>query len=219
MNKDFKGVIFDLDGTLVDSMWMWNKIDKIYLKQFGITAPIDFQAQIEGMSFSETAHFFKQKFAIPDSIEKIKADWNNMARETYQNEVPLKEGVLPFLEFCKKNRIAMGIATSNSRELVDNILQIHQIASYFQCVTTSCDVGKGKPFPDVYLQAAKGIDVEPKDCLVFEDIVPGIMAGINAGMTVCAVEDEYSKHTREKKKQLAHYYINDFQEVFTLFEG
>ncbi len=208
-----KAVIFDLDGSMVDSMWMWRMIDIDYLGRFDIELPEDLQSCIEGMSFGETAAYFKKRFQIPDDIEKIKADWNQMAWDKYTYEVPLKEGVLDFLEYCKEQGIKMGIATSNSRKLVENIISVHNLERYFTCIMTGCDVEKGKPSPDIYLAVAKELSVEPKDCLVFEDIIPGILAGKAAGMQVCAVYDEYSRHQDEDKRRLADYYTYHFREL------
>lgn len=208
LNK--KAVIFDLDGSLVDSMWMWREIDIEYLGRFGIALPEDLQSKIEGMSFSETAVYFKEVFQIPDSIEQMKADWNGMAWDKYMHEVPLKPGIPEFLAGCKAKGIKLGIATSNSRELVENIAAAHNLRDYFSSIMTGCDVAHGKPSPDIYLAVAAELQVEPSQCLVFEDIVPGIMAGKNAGMEVCAVEDAYSEHVRDRKKELADYYIEDY---------
>ncbi len=208
-----KAVIFDLDGSMVDSMWMWRMIDIDYLGRFNIELPEDLQSCIEGMSFGETAAYFKKRFQIPDDIEKIKADWHQMAWDKYTYEVPLKEGVLDFLEYCKGQGIKMGIATSNSRKLVENIISVHNLEQYFTCIMTGCDVEKGKPSPDIYLAVAKELSVEPKDCLVFEDIIPGILAGKAAGMQVCAVYDEYSRHQDEDKRRLADYYTYHFREL------
>lgn len=208
-----KAVIFDLDGSMVDSMWMWRTIDIDYLGRFDIKLPEDLQSCIEGMSFSETAAYFKKRFQIPDDIEKIKADWNQMAWDKYTYEVPLKDGVLDFLEYCKGQGVKMGIATSNSRKLVENIISVHRLERYFTCIMTGCDVEKGKPSPDIYLAVAKELNVEPRDCLVFEDIIPGIMAGKAAGMQVCAVYDEYSRHQDEDKRRLADYYTYHFREL------
>lgn len=218
MTNKYEGIIFDFDGTLVDSMGMWLQIDKEYLDRFNILLPDKLQSEIEGMSFSETATYFKERFEIPHSVEEIKDDWTKMAWDKYTNEVPLKEGVIEFLEFCKMNGFKMGIATSNSRILIDGLVAVHNLEKYFDCIITGCDVTKGKPSPDVYLMAASSMDVKPENCLVFEDIVPGIMAGLNAGMTVCAVEDCYSKDMKQEKMQLANYFINDFKEVFSLFD-
>lgn len=213
MLKSKKAVIFDLDGTLVDSMWMWKAIDIEYLGKFGISLPPTLQKDIEGMSFSETAVYFKETFQIPDSLEEIKETWNRMAYEKYTKEVPLKTGVKEFLDYCKKNGIKLGIATSNSRELVDTTLEALNIREYFDCVMTACEVAKGKPAPDIYLAVADEIGVESGECLVFEDIEMGILAGKNAGMEVCAVEDEFSMNQMEKKKKLADYYIKDYFEI------
>jgi len=212
-NKD--AVIFDLDGSLVDSMWIWRQIDIEYLGRFGLELPETLQSEIEGMSFTETAEYIKKRFGIPDTIEQMKSDWNQMAWDKYMNEVPLKPGIPEFLEGCKANGIKLGIATSNSRELVENVAKAHNLHDYFSCIMTGCDVNKGKPAPDIYLAAAKGLGVEPERCLVFEDIIPGIQAGKSAGMEVCAVEDAYSVHAREAKINLADYYIEDYYGIFS----
>lgn len=213
MLKDIKAVLFDLDGTLVDSMWVWRDIDIEYLGRFGLSLPDELQSEIEGMSFSETAVYIKNKFQIPDSTEQMKEEWNQMAWDKYEKEVPLKNGAIEFLRYCREHHIKLGIATSNSRELVDNVLKARGISDYFTCVVTGCEVEKGKPAPDVYLEAARRCKVAPEKCLVFEDIVPGIMAGKNAGMKVCAVEDAYSLHQKEEKQKAADYYIKDYYDI------
>lgn len=214
MLRNIKAVIFDLDGSLVDSMWLWRAIDIEYLGRFGIPLPEDLQSRIEGMSFEETAVYFKEHFPIPDPLETIKEDWNRMAWDKYMYEVPLKPGIPEFLDECRKRGILLGIATSNSRELVENVAAAHNLKNYFSCIMTGSDVKKGKPAPDIYLETAKTLGVSPKDCLVFEDIIPGIQAGKSAGMRVCAVEDAYSAHVREQKRQLADYYIEDYYNLF-----
>lgn len=208
-----EAVIFDLDGTLVDSMWMWREIDKEYLGRFQIPLPENLQKEIEGMSFSETAQYFKKRFSLPDSLDKIKEEWNRMAWDKYMNEVPLKPGVEAFLKKCRERGMKFGIATSNSRELVENIAEVHNLKDYFSCIMTGCDVGKGKPAPDIYLEVAKKLNTLPERCLVFEDIIPGIMAGKAAGMKVCAVEDDYSSDMREEKCKAADYFIKDYWEL------
>lgn len=214
MLKNTDAVIFDLDGSLVDSMWMWRAIDIEYLGRFGIPLPEDLQSKIEGMSFSETAVYFKEFFHIPDSLEKIKDDWNRMAWDKYTNEVPLKPGIPEFLRGCREHGIKLGIATSNSRELVENIVEVHKLRDYFSCIMTGCDVAHGKPAPDIYLAVSEKLRVNPERCLVFEDIIPGIQAGKSAGMKVCAVEDAYSLQTKDNKKALADFYIEDYFNLF-----
>lgn len=213
MLKDIEAVLFDLDGSLVDSMWIWRDIDIEYLGKFGIPLPEKLQADIEGMSFTETAAYFKERFQIPDSVEQMKEDWNRMAWDKYTHQVPLKKGAREFVEHCHENGIKLGIASSNSRELVENVISVHGLMDYFDSIVTACEVDKGKPAPDVYLEAAKRCGAAPEKCLVFEDIVPGIMAGKSAGMKVCAVEDAYSRHQDAEKKRLSDYFITDYSDI------
>ena len=211
--KDFKGILFDLDGTLVDSMWMWQQIDIEYLSRFGIPLPGDLQKEIEGMSFSETAAYFKKRFSLRDSLETIKADWNAMAAHKYGHEVFYKDGAEEFLSLCRQRNIRLGVATSNSRELVDIAAGALSFQDRMDCIMTACEVRKGKPAPDIYLAVAGRLGIAPEECLVFEDIPAGIAAGKAAGMKVCAVADEYSEDLREEKAAMADFYIDSYREL------
>ncbi len=211
---NMEAVIFDLDGSLVDSMWLWREIDIAYLGRFGIPMPQDLQSKIEGMSFHQTAVYFKEHFPIPDSLEQIKADWNRMAWEKYEREVPLKPGIAEFLKGCGRCGLKLGIATSNSRELVENVLRVHGLRDKFSCIMTGSEVTNGKPAPDIYLAVARELKILPEKCLVFEDITPGILAGKAAGMRVCAVEDDYSLQAKAEKEAMADYYITDYHGLF-----
>lgn len=212
LNKK-KAVIFDLDGTLVDSMWMWKDIDIEFLKGYGYECPDDLQKAIEGMSFSETAAYFKERFRLPPALEEIKAIWTEMSLNKYRHEVPLKHGVREFLQYLKDRGLKAGIATSNGREMVDAVIASLNIGPYFQVITTACEVAAGKPEPDIYLKVADSLQVKPEDCLVFEDVPAGILAGKRAGMKVCAVEDEFSREMQAEKRSLADYYINDYFDI------
>lgn len=214
-----KAVLFDLDGTLVDSMWMWKAIDIEYLARFGYECPEDLQKSIEGMSFSETAVYFKERFLIPDSLEEMKADWTRMSIDKYRHEVPLKKGARSFLQELKKRGIKMGIATSNGREMAEAVLSSLQITEYFDLIMTACEVSAGKPAPDIYLKEAELFGVKPEECLVCEDVPAGILAGKRAGMEVCAVEDDFSLGMTEEKKELADYYIRNYEELLSQFTG
>lgn len=213
MLRNIQSIIFDLDGTLVDSMWVWDEIDIEFLSKRGLSLPPTYQKEIEGMSFTETAVYTKELFQLPESVEELKAIWNQMALEKYAKEVPLKPGVERFLAYCKENKISMGIATSNSKELVEVVVKAHSLGDYVQEIVTSCEVAKGKPAPDVYLEAARRLHTNSEHCLVFEDVPMGILAGKNAGMKVCAVKDAFSEDQQREKKELADYYISSYEDV------
>ena len=208
--SDFKAMIFDLDGTVFESMELWNDVDRHYLERFGLTCPSDLQDDLDGLSFHENAVYFKERFHIEDSLDKIESDWMEMVTEEYCKIVPMKKGVEDFLKAIKKRGICTGIASSNSKSLIEETLRCRGLASYFDIIVTCDDVSANKPAPDVYLKAALLLNTDPKNCLVFEDIPKGIMAGHRAGMKVCAVEDPYSAALRNEKIQMADYFIDDF---------
>lgn len=213
MNFYIKGVIFDMDGTLIDSMWMWKSIDEEFLGRYHIPIPEGLAEEIEGMSFLETARYFKRHFSLPMSEEEIMDTWNSMAFDKYCHEVGFKPGAKAFLQELKRRGIPIGIATSNSATLVKAVLSSLQVLDCFDTIVTAAEVQKGKPAPDIYYQAAKNLGVSPRDCLVFEDVPAGIRAGLAAGMRVIAVQDDFSSHLDEKKKSLAERLIADYAEV------
>lgn len=217
MHKQYKAIIFDLDGTLVDSMWVWPEIDKAYLGQFNILPPSDMEEALEGMSFTETAVYFKERFKLSDSVECIKETWNKMAWEFYTQRITLKEGAREFLDLVYKKNLKLGIATSNSIELVSAILDKLEIKDYFTAIRTSCEVEKGKPYPYIYFKVAEDLDVEPEQCLVFEDIPNGVIAAKRAGMDVWAIEDQQKEKVKQRLKELADKFICNYQEVLMDF--
>ena len=215
--KNIKGVFFDLDGTLMDSMWLWKTIDIEYLQKFDIEYKEGLQEEIAGKSFHETAVLFKKLFNIEDSIEKMKSDWNDMALYKYEHEVPLKKGAKQLLDLLKEKGIKVAIGTSNSVELTKAALKANGLENYFDICLTGSEIINGKPDPYIYLECAKRSGLNPKDCLVFEDIVSGIKAGKNAGMKVVAIDDDFSFYERKEKIKLADLIIKDFTEVINEF--
>ncbi len=213
MLENKKAVIFDLDGTLADSMWVWDEIDEDFFGSRNLTPPHNFLIDIEGMSFTETADHFIKTFHLTESIEELKSLWNQAALDKYRHKVSLKRGALDFLKQIRENGYKTGIASSNSPELVQAFLDAQKLHPYIDVITTSCEVEKGKPAPDVYLETASRLEVLPSDCLVFEDVPAGIIAGKTAGMNVCAVFDIASESQNSEKMELADYYIEDFTEV------
>ena len=215
--KEIKAVVFDVDGTLVDSMWIWKKVDIEFLEKRGISLPEDMQVDIEGLSYTETAMYFKDRFSLPESVEDIKEEWRVMAEELYRTCIPLKSGVMEFLTYAKESGKKIGIATSNSREIVDCMLMRHGIGEFFTSIRTSCEVPRSKPFPDVYLKVAEDLGVLPKECLVFEDTVAGASSALSAGMKVYVIADEGSLAFKEKLQKMTEGYIHDFKEMMDCF--
>ncbi len=215
MLKEKKAVIFDMDGSLVDSMWMWPEVDRKYMEKYKLSPPETFRKDIEGMSYVQTAQYFLDTFPVLGcTVEEVCREWTEMTMELYQTKVPLKPGAGEFLERLQRQGILMGIATSNSRVLTLAVLDALHIRDYFSAVITSDEIQMGKPAPDIYLKAAEELQVLPKACLVFEDIPNGIRAGKCAGMSVCAVQDSFSVPYEAEKRELADYFIRDYREIW-----
>ncbi|HCW53159.1 MAG TPA: HAD family hydrolase [Clostridium sp.] len=213
MHNNIQAVIFDLDGTLVDSMWVWNQIDIEYLRKKGHTVPENLKDEISHLSFLQTAEYFKKRFDLSDSVEEILEDWHKMSFDFYANKVKLKEGAKDFLDMLKSKNIKIALATSNSIPLLETCLKNNGIYDYFDSITVTDEVSRGKNFPDVYLLAAQKVNASPENCIVFEDIIPAVKGAKSANMTVVAVKDETSILDKEELCKLADKYIDSYLEL------
>ena len=213
MTKTIKAAIFDLDGTLVDSMWVWEQIDIDYLSSKNLTVPSTLKDEISHLSFTDVALYFKKTFNLSDSIEDILNTWNRMAFDHYSKNVKLKPGVLEYLQHLKENNIKIGLASSSNLTLIEAVLKANGIYNYFDAITTTDEAKKDKSNPDVYLLAAKKLNTQPTDCAVFEDIVVAVKGAKSANMKVIAVYDDTSKENKDVLSKLADKYIYDYKEL------
>jgi HAD superfamily hydrolase (TIGR01509 family) len=210
----FEAVIFDLDGTLIDSMGVWLQVDYEFLGKRNIPVPANLFEDVEGgNSFVEVAKYFKVKFQLDDSVESIMNEWTEMVEEHYRTDVKLKKDVLRLLKLLKKNNIKIGVGTSNSCHLAQTVLKANNVKDYFGSIVDGKNDIKGKPFPDIFLKAASELDVIPEKCLVIEDVLVGVQAAKNAGMTAYAIYDEHSKQNAVAMKDASDFYADNFAEI------
>jgi len=208
-----KAYIFDLDGTLLDSMNVWQQIDIDFLKKRGIIVPPDYAESISSMTFNEAAVYTISRFGLSDSAEDLKKEWNDMAAYAYGYTVQLKPYAKEYLFKLKKSGAKLAVATSLFVELMELALRNHGIYDLFDAICTSDEAGCGKSRPDVFLLAAKKLGAAPSDCLVFEDILEAVKSAKSAGMAVCAVYDKSSENDWEQIKAIADFTIVDFKEI------
>jgi HAD superfamily hydrolase (TIGR01509 family) len=216
---NLQAVIFDLDGSLIDSMGIWNDVDRDFLRKRGIEPPPDlFDDVVGGNSFVEIAVHFKEKFSLSESIEEIMNEWTEMVDEKYANSVPLKPFAYETLQFLHNHKIKMAIGTSNSLPLTQKALKANNVLHFFDAIVHGNEKTKGKPFPDIFLEAARQLDVTPENCLVIEDVLVGVQAARNANMKVIAIEDHHSYRDKDKIEQLADFYTRDYTEILQLLK-
>lgn len=210
---NYKGAIFDLDGTLIDSMHVWKQIDIDFLGKRGLDVPDDYVEAIAAMGYMETAHYTIKRFDLNEKAEDIVNEWKEMAIDAYTNNIRIKAGVNEYLEFLKQNNVKMAIATASDLSLVIPVLKSNCIEEYFDNITTLSEVNRGKGFPDIYNLAAQRLGLEANECYVFEDIIQGIQGANMGGYTSIAVYDKWSEKDKEMLGNNAFKYIQDFYEM------
>lgn len=209
-----KGAIFDLDGTLLDSLWVWEKIDERFLSKRGFAVPPDYSETIGAMGFRMTAEYTIKRFGLRESPEEIMAEWMDMARDIYAREVELKPHAREFLDGLVARGIKLGVATSSTSELFLPALVRHGIRDMF-CVISETKRTAGKESPDVYVEVARAMGFAPAQCVVFEDLPVAIRSAKSAGFFTVAVRD---KHSRNLESGIADYFADGFEELIKLLK-
>mgnify|MGYP002527718530 FL=1 len=211
--KNIERAVFDLDGTLLDSSWVWEKVDEKFLGDRGFQVPDDYVDEISPLGAERAAVYTIERFGLNEDKDDIVREWIEMAKKEYATEVVCKPYAKEFLEELHKLNIKMAVATSSDRELFMKTLEREGILKYFQKIVTVDEVERGKGYPDIYEEAARRIKVNPHKCLVFEDILAGVTGASLGEFNVVAVFDEKSKHNWEKIKSISKYSINDYKEL------
>ncbi len=210
----FDAVIFDMDGTIMDSLDVWEKIDHAFLEgRRGIKVPDDYVQTIAAMSFSEIAEYTKKRFNLPDTPQELMAEWTEMAEYEYTHNIPAKNGVKEYIEKLRVMGKRIALCTSSPRHFFEGALKNNGIYHLFDSFTNTCEAGEGKNSTKVYLLAAQKAEAVPERCIVFEDVLSAAATAKKAGMSVCGVYDERGKYYKEEMQRLCNYYIDSFEEL------
>ena len=212
MSTRFSAAIFDLDGTLLDSMGVWVEVDERFLARRNIALPQDYCAAIAPMGFPQAAAYTKARFSLPESEEAIMAEWHGMAVDAYAKEILCKPHVYDYLDALRQKGIFMAAATASQPEFYVPALQRLGLTPYFSSVTEVAEVSRGKGFPDIYLRAAGKLGISPDRCVVFEDIPAGIRGARDGGFYTVGVYDAHCTDA-EAVRTLCDRYITDFSEL------
>ena len=187
-----KGAIFDLDGTLFDSMGIWDDVDRAFFHLHGREMPPGYVDALNTMSFSEGAEYTRALIGYELTADEIIAEWHGLSVKLYAEDVRLKPEAEELLGRFSESGISMAIATDLDEELALPALRNNGIDRFFPVVSTTKAAGKDKRSPDVYLNAARALGLRPEECLVFEDILKGIRTAAAAGFLTAAVYDSSS---------------------------
>lgn len=209
--EGIKGAIFDLDGTLFDSLWVWQEIDKRFLSRRGIEVPSDYAEKIGAMNFLRSAEYTIERFGLKETPEELMGEWMDMSRKIYAEEIKLKPLAKDFLLALKSKGIKLAVATSSVKELYMPALLSNKIADLFDHIADTSH-SRGKDFSDVYLEAARHLGLEPRECAVFEDLPTALRSAHEGGFVTVAVCDRHTK-IGEDMRECINLCVNDFGEL------
>jgi len=215
--KNIKGVIFDFDGTLLDSMQVWKVFEYEYLRSLGAEPRPGLGEVLRSMSSVEEAVYFREEYGVTQSVEKIVLGRNSLISQKYKNEIPLKTGVITVLHELKKRGIKMCIATATERELVEPAISRLGLMEYVERVFTCEEVGVSKSSPDIYLLAAGYFGLAPADILVVEDALYAMKTAKKAGFVVAGVYDLSSEDQTDEIKVVCDYYLQTLDEILQFY--
>lgn len=209
----YPGMILDLDGTLLDSMEVWGRIDKEFLADYGIDVPPDYMEACGAMSFRETAEYTIARFSLPAKPEDLMNRWLDMAREEYAFHVQLLPGARELLEKLHRAGVRLAVATASRREHFLPCLSRHGVLGFFDAVVTTDDAGCGKSSPAIFELAARQIGLPPQSCAVLEDTLPAARTAAQAGCVPFGVYEKHSSGARPEMELVCRGYFE------TLFDA
>lgn len=214
MDKTIKACIFDMDGVLVDNRAYHKQAWSRYIEKHCSGSNFDYEQlmhQFFGKTNQKIFEHIYQRTITTEELLRLESEKEALYRDLYSSAIKPLPGLVGFLEELKQHKIPIGIGTSGPMENVLFVTEKTGVAEYFSAVTDANQVENGKPDPEVFLKTADKLKVKPENCVVFEDSISGIEAGIRAGMTVIGICTEHNQQTLLKAG--AHKAFADFSAI------
>ena len=207
-----RGAIFDMDGTLLDSMQVWENAGEDYLRTLGCVPEEGVGELMKSMSLQQAALYCRERYALPLSVEEIMAGVKGRVERFYRQEARLKPGGLDFLRTLSQRGVRMCLATATDLHLVEAALDRCGVRTYFSALFTCTQVGSGKDEPHIYRAALRHLGTGRADTLVFEDALYAARTAKGDGFVTVGVADAYEKSEGELER-LSDFFLRDFREV------
>ena len=207
-----RGAIFDVDGTLLDSMFIWDTIGETYLRSIGYQPKENLNETFKNMSLHQAARYYQTEYGVTLSIDEIMDGVNAMLERYYRFEVPLKPGAAELLERLRQSGVRLCIATATDRHLVEAALDRCGVLSCFGEIFTCNEVGHGKDEPDIFEAALRFLGTRKEETLVFDDALYAVRTAKEAGFPVVAVYDSHEK-AQDQIRMLADVYLEELTQL------
>lgn len=205
------GAIFDFDGTLLDSMFIWDTIGEDYLRTLGKEPHEDLKETFMTLTLEEAAEYYREHYKVTLSVTEIVDSINAMVEGIYRTKVTLKPGVMAYLRLLKESGVKMCVATVTDRYLVEDTLERLGILHYFSEIFTCAEVGYGKDKPIIYQKALEHLGTAKEETFVFEDSLFALETAKIDGFPTVGVYDMHESR-QEEMKRLADCYVRSFEE-------
>ena len=212
-----KGAIFDFDGTLYDSMYVWRRADSDFLHSLGYEMTDRASKRMKTMSLPQACEFLRDEYDLQMTIPEIIDRFNKVVENAYFYDVLPKPGIPEFLEEMKNRGIRMGIATATDRYQIEAALKRCGLEHYFCDIRTCSEVGQGKDVPDIFRQSLAALGTDRDNTIVFEDSGHAMQTAKADGFTVAGVYDRYNRH-HDLVKETADYYFTDYADTSPFWE-
>lgn len=209
-----KGAIFDVDGTLLDTMPMWDAVGGLYLKNKGMKAQSDLSEILFKMTVTEGAIYMKEAYELEESVQEIIDGTMELAREFYEEEAPLKAGARKILQKLEEQGVAMAVASASNVSCIQKAFDRLGIAKYFKNIVSCEDVGVGKQSPLVFYKTVQLLGTAVEETYVFEDALHAIETAKKVGFKTVGIYDNSSKKQWEKIKEMADISVDSLEEFF-----
>ena len=209
---DFGAAIFDFDGTLAETWHLWVRVDQIFFASRGLPFDETASTTLATLGFEQGARWCVERYRLRDEVSDIVDEWNRLGSALYETSVELRPGAEKYLRSLRASSVCLALATTNNPRVLSSMRCV-DVYGLFDEVVCGVDVARGKDHPDIYLEAARRLGAAPKDCVVFEDILPGVRSARRAGMRAVAVRCEDPRQPVTDLRRHADLWIDGWEGV------
>ena len=218
LGREIKLVIFDLDGTLIDSTSLWAEIDQQFFSKRNMKTPPNYGKEIAHLGLYNAAVLTKEKYLPNETVEDIINEWHQAAIEAYSTRIPLKEHAAELLDLLKQLDVKLAVATANSKELYEPCLARLDIAKYFEIVVDVNSCKNGKNSPEIYDKVASYFSLTRKEIAIAEDMLTALNTAYTNGYTVIGIYDKNTVKDKDENRKCSHIFIENYLDLIEMIK-